>query len=217
MGYTTCFDGGIWINPPLDINTVKYIRTFNQTRRMKRNVDILQEKFHGENGFEGSYGIEGEYFIGGTGNFGQDEDPSIIDYNLPPATQPGLWCQWIVTQDGECICWDEREKFYHSVEWMQYIIDNFIAPKGHICNGKIYAEGEDSDDKWNLIVKNNQVSTEDIVFITETELEEAKSIKYDISSDIEDILENLKELDRIDPLIEGIIKKLETLQLKVEK
>jgi hypothetical protein len=51
---------------------------------------------------------------------------------------------------------------------MKYLIDHFIgdAPlaksvlpflKGHICNGNIFAQGDDPDDRWKLVVENNQV------------------------------------------------------------
>lgn len=82
---------------------------------------------------------------------------------------PGNYCQWVVTEDGRFVEWDRNEKFYDSVEWMQYLIDTFLgsAPKaknelafleGHNLNGQIEAQGELSDDHWSLIVKDNKVS-----------------------------------------------------------
>ena len=38
---------------------------------------------------------------------------------------PGYWCQWVPTDDGDALVWDEDEKFYNAEEWMKYIIDNF--------------------------------------------------------------------------------------------
>ena len=78
-------------------------------------------------------GIDGEYFVGGGGCAGQKHDRSIIDYNRPPRTQPGLWCQWVVTktQDGtDVIAWDGGEKFYDYVEWLCYLIEHFFKPWG---------------------------------------------------------------------------------------
>jgi hypothetical protein len=51
---------------------------------------------------------------------------------------------------------------------MEYLMDHFIGETpvaktelpfltGHICNGNIFAQGEDRDDRWKLVVKNNQV------------------------------------------------------------
>jgi hypothetical protein len=90
------------------------------------------------------------------------------------------WCQWVSTADGSAIVWDEGEKFYDSVYWMQFIIDHFLKPDGHakgkpgfeaftfdhVCNGVIYAEGEDSDDRWALRVKDNDVEQFDAAPIT---------------------------------------------------
>ena len=40
---------------------------------------------------------------------------------------PGYWCQWVPTDDGDALVWDEDEKFYNAEEWMKYIIDNFLG------------------------------------------------------------------------------------------
>ena len=78
--------------------------------------------------------------------------------------------------------WNGTEKFYDATEWMIYLIDNFLKPdafatteKGqelvalagdprlqhftfdHVCNGVIEAQGEDSDDRWRIVVDNNEV------------------------------------------------------------
>lgn len=72
---------------------------------------------------------------------------------------PGFWCQWIPTNDGAGIEWDGNEKFYHGEEWMKLIIDRFLKPWGIVGNGLILAQGEEIDDRWELIVKDNVVST----------------------------------------------------------
>lgn len=75
--------------------------------------------------------------------------------------------------------WDGGEKFYHSPQWMKYLIDHFLRPGAiasrnlrdsagqdpriaeftfdHVCNGTIDAQGEDPDDRWQLIVEDNVV------------------------------------------------------------
>ena len=155
MGYTTSFWGQITIEPALSEKEITFLKKFSETRRM------LREK--------------GEYFIGGTGMAGQGRDPDIIDFNTPPTEQPGLWCQWIPNDEGTALEWNEAEKFYAAEQWMWYLIQNFIKPdpiakirfpkkfsflKGHTCNGEIGAQGEDSDDRWNLVVKDNEVFVE---------------------------------------------------------
>lgn len=73
---------------------------------------------------------------------------------------PGLYCQWVPSQDGTEIIWDGNEKFYDSVEWMQYIIDKMFPT--HKFSGVIYAQGEETGDVWDLIVKNNVASVKKV-------------------------------------------------------
>ena len=123
----------------MDAELVTFLTKFNQTRRMHRR--------------------NGPDFVDGTGDYGQGPDPDIIDSNQPAEGQPGLWCQWVPTPDGSAIEWDGGEKFYEAPRWMEYIINRYLVPKGHVCNGSIDAEGEDRYDNWTLTVKDNVVST----------------------------------------------------------
>jgi len=101
----------------------------------------------------------------------------ILDFNEPPPGQPGLWCQWEPSDDGTLILWDMGEKFYYAPEWMLYLIDHFLRPGAHaasqvanppderlkhftfdhVLNGEIYAQGEEPDDRWILVVNDNKV------------------------------------------------------------
>jgi hypothetical protein len=54
--------------------------------------------------------------------------------------------------------WDGGEKFYDYVEWLEYIINNFLAPKGYVLNGECPYQGEDSDDVGKIVVKDNVVT-----------------------------------------------------------
>lgn len=148
MGYTTTFEGQVAVVPPLSKEEIDFLNKFAATRRMNRT--------------------KGPYFVDGTGSHGQGQDADIRDHNAPPQGQPGLWCQWVPTEDGAAIEWDGGEKFYDSVEWMAYLIEHFIgsAPKAkaqlpflqaHTLNGVIEAQGEESGDIWRLIVKDNEV------------------------------------------------------------
>jgi hypothetical protein len=132
------------------------------------------------------YGIDGEYFINDTDWRDIDKDKSIIDYNCPPGQigfdeqkelgwdtrwkenqrlikegkcSPGLWCQWVVTDDGTELEWDGGEKFYNYVEWLKYLINHFFNRWGVKLNGEIEWEGEDSDDRGMIVVKDNVVKT----------------------------------------------------------
>lgn len=153
MGYTTDFEGHVTVEPPLNGAEIVYLKQFSETRRMRR--------------------INGPYYVDGEGLRGQAHEDDITDYNNPPDKQPSLWCQWVPTDDGTGIEWNGTEKFYHSEEWMTYLIDHFLKPGAvastsgdtqfnhftfdHVVNGRIDAQGEDPKDRWRLVVKNNVV------------------------------------------------------------
>ena len=147
MGYTTDFKGGFEINKPLREELKNYLTKFSETRRMKRKLD---DKF----------GVEGEFYVDGGGFAGQDRESNIIDYNSPPKTQPGLWCQWIPNEDGTEIVWDGGEKFYNYVEWLKYIIKNFLEPEGYVLNGEVKFQGEYNNDNGVIVVRDNKVEIE---------------------------------------------------------
>lgn len=160
MGYTTTFEDHVTVTPPLNAEEISYLKDFATTRRMDR--------------------AEGPYFVLGPGYYGQDATPGVRDHNRPPAGQPGLWCQWVPTEDGAGIEWDGREKFYDAAEWMGFLIDHFLKPGAvasrdlrgsikqderlefftfdHLVEGTIYAEGEESGDLWAIKVVANDVS-----------------------------------------------------------
>lgn len=102
-------------------------------------------------------GSEGAYFVGAEDSFGQEHTSDILGYNDPPKGQPGLWCQWVPTEDNAGIEWNGTEKFYNYTEWLQYLIHHFLAPWGYVLNGEILWDGEDSGDNGKLMVKDNEV------------------------------------------------------------
>ncbi len=149
MGYTTYFEGSVTVSPPLSAEEIEFLNKFSESRRMNRK--------------------KGPYFVDGEGYAGQDSEDDIIDYNSPDPSQPGLWCQWVASEDGSEILWNDAEKFYEAEAWMDYIINHFVGPtpiaatelpflKGHTVNGTISADGEDSADFWKLQVNGNLVS-----------------------------------------------------------
>lgn len=158
MGYTTYFSGDVSVTPPLNEDEISFLRDFNNTRRMHRSG--------------------GPLFVKGEGPYGQDHGPDTIhDSNKPDPDQPGLWCQWVPTDDGTAIEWDTGEKFYEATEWMEYIVNRLLSPAArsyvdqhvsedsrlksftcdHVVTGEIYADGEDSEDNWKIKVTNNLV------------------------------------------------------------
>lgn len=160
MGYSTDFHGAFDLDRPLTEAHSAYLEAFATTRRMARDAkktEALPDPARLAAGLP--VGAEGGYYVGSAGNdFGQMADSSVRDSNSPPAGQPGLWCQWVPSGDGSQIEWDGNEKFYNYVEWLRYIITNFIEPWGYVLNGEVEWEGEDSGDIGKIVVKNNVVS-----------------------------------------------------------
>lgn len=160
MGYTTDFEGVFKLDKPLNTAQIEYLKAFSETRRMKRDaakVGLLSDPKREAVGLP--VGEYGEYFVGGNGFRGQNTDNSVIDHNDSPLSQPGLWCQWIPNEDGTCIEWDGGEKFYSYIEWLEYIIENFLKPWGLTLSGKVNWRGEDDTDIGLIVVKNNEITT----------------------------------------------------------
>lgn len=166
MGYSTWFDGSFSFNKPIVDGLKWYINEFSRIRHMNRDNEKIKQNFKDweENCFLKDLGQNGEYFIGSKGYFGQDADNSILNYNKPPQTQPGLWCQWIINDEDKLV-WDGGEKFYNYIEWLQYLIDNFFKPFDYVLNGEMKWQGDDSDDVGKIIIKNNEVIVKYMCFL----------------------------------------------------
>ncbi len=160
MGYTTDFSGQFRLNKPLTVAQKLFLEQFAHTRRMKRNgaaTEKLDDPARLAVGLP--IGNEGAYYVGDSEDFGQKQTPDILNYNSPPAGQPGLWCQWVPTEDGMAIEHDGGEKFYDYVEWITYLIEHFLKPWGHVLNGEVTWQGEESSDIGEIVVKKNVVKT----------------------------------------------------------
>ena len=162
MGYITNFNGRIKLDRKLTPEQAAYLRKFAETRRMKRDARITAGRPDPIRHAVGlPTGIEGEFFVGADGSFGQEmrDAPGLLDANTPPQTQPGLWCQWTVSDDQQGIEWDEGEKFYAYAAWLSYIIENFLKPWGYTANGEIHWQGENSNDSGTILVVNNKITS----------------------------------------------------------
>lgn len=147
MGYQTDLYGTLKLNRQLTVDEKNFLEKLATTRRMARNIE--------------GYGVEGEFYVDDEAHGMGLGDPTVIEHNTPPKTQPGLWLQWVPTEDGMGIEWDGNEKFYNYVEWLQYLIDSvfpYIVKEGDeplVLNGEIEWEGEESGDLGRIVVKDN--------------------------------------------------------------
>lgn len=147
MGYTTKFTGSFKLNRPLTLQHKEYLIKFASIRHMKRDTTKLAQISDPEREKVNlPLGTEGEFFLGGLGDFGQDREDNIIEYNAPASPQPGLWCCWEPSSDGTSIQWNESEKFYYYVEWLNYIMKKFLSPWGYELSGSVRYQGEEAGD-----------------------------------------------------------------------
>jgi hypothetical protein len=161
MRYTTEFVGSFKLSKRPTDYQIEFLHRFALTRRMVRDVAKLKQLYKGEYGLNGYYGKQGEYFATVGGDRGQKEDDStsIIDYNSPPASQPGLWCQWVLSTDKDTLEWNGVKNFCNYIEWLQYLIQHFFAKWDIQLNGEVEWQDEDNDNRGVITVVENVVTT----------------------------------------------------------
>lgn len=169
MGYSTDFEGAFTLDKPLTVPQYNYLKAFAEVRHMKRNEKVaesLPDSLRKKVGLP--VGYEGEFYVG-------DSDNGIIDGNMEPSTQPGLWCKWVPTEDGDGIEWSGAEKFYEYIPWLKYIIKNFLQPWGLVLSGEVTWEGEDNKDMGKIVVVDNEVKPKYAKVTYEVEYSDAPS------------------------------------------
>jgi hypothetical protein len=158
MGYTTDFTGRFDLDQPLTRPHEQYLSRFSETRRMRRDASLTAKLPDTEReGVELPIGEQGGYYVGDQSFCGQSHTEDILDYNDPPDGQPGLWCQWVPTEDAGGIEWNGTEKFYCYTEWLVYLIEHFLKPWGYTLSGTVTYQGEESGDFGEIVVKDNEV------------------------------------------------------------
>lgn len=184
MGSTTNLNGCFQLDRFLDPQTKHMINGICQTRRMKRDVSKIGLNPH-------DYGVEGEFYFPNEAAI-IDDDKSILNYNLPPSTQPGLWCGWCYNAEKNAIEWECKEKFYYFsillisnyIEWIQYIIKKILTPRNYILNGDVHWKGEDKNDYGTISIRDNHVQTN---YGSRKRSRSADDYDYDSTSDEEEI------------------------------
>lgn len=213
MGYSTEFDGALKFNKPITEALMWYINKFAGIRHMKRDNELIKSTFPNWKRlcWHGNLGKDGEYFIGGLGFAGQDEDASVIEYNYPSDTQPALWCQWIITDEG-ILAWDGGEMFSHYVEWLEYLISNFFEPDGYFLNGEMTYQGDDYDDFGTIHVIDNVVSVQIGVRIQSMQDIETERLIKELQSRGYSVIE--KEVNQM-PTVEMVMSLLDKNKIRI--
>lgn len=156
MGYETIFDGSFSLNKRLTKARAAYLKKFSDSRRVKRDEMItsyLPDPIR--EAVKLPIGFEGEYYV--NGGINADDVTGVIDGNKPPDTQPSLYCDWVPSKDRLHIVHNGSEKFYNYIEWIEYIVNNFLGPWGYKVNGSVNWRGEEPGDEGTIFVYNNEV------------------------------------------------------------
>jgi len=148
MGYSVDFEGQFNLSKPLSLKHKRYLEAFADTRHCIRKTDY-NDPIRDEVNLP--FGVDGEFYVG--------DITEAHNYNETPSTQPSLWCQWSPNEDGTAIV-GVGEKFYEYVDWIKYIVDNFIIPWGYKLNGTVKWTGEDHNDIGRIIIEDNKVKTQ---------------------------------------------------------
>jgi hypothetical protein len=79
-----------------------------------------------------------------------------------PNGKPSIWLQWEITEENGkyFLIWDEGEKFYNYVEWLEYVIKYVFKGWGLKLNGSFEWRGDEWEDTGQIIVKDNVVVVE---------------------------------------------------------
>lgn len=70
---------------------------------------------------------------------------------------PGTHCHWEILEDRRTIEWDQGEKFYCYVEWLEFLIKTYFEPWGYKVNGEVTWRGEEFEDIGTIKIKKNVV------------------------------------------------------------
>ncbi len=157
MGYCTEFSGSLTITPALTNEQSDFIKLHANTRRMKRDPNVLLQMYGWEHllPWANNYGPEGTYFARDDGNYGQNQnDKSIINFNAAPQWL-SLWCPWTINSEWELEC--ESGKAYEYKEWLEFMIEHFFKPWGCTLAWVVHYRWEDFTDVGQIIVKDNVV------------------------------------------------------------
>tara|TARA_R100001463_G_scaffold15141_7_gene39623 strand:- start:12571 stop:13122 length:552 start_codon:yes stop_codon:yes gene_type:complete len=75
------------------------------------------------------------------------------DYRGGLEKAPSIYNKWEIIDDVEhgitdihCLAWNGGQKFYQYVNWLKFIVSDFLQPKGIYLKGKIRFSGEDVED-----------------------------------------------------------------------
>ena len=148
MGYNTDYKGEFYIYKTSTGRKAKLPKklgvllvNLSRTRRMYRDVKKLAEflKISIKECKE-KFGNYGEFYFHNDNKMGQTHTPDIIDFNNPPPTQPGLWCNFTYDSKKNAVVWNSSEKTYDGTQWIDYIL-RILHKNGYEMRGTMVWRG----------------------------------------------------------------------------
>lgn len=178
MGYNTCFEGGIKITPRPSDELITKLNIYLSLRHHKglacpKCKDLLpcdvnglkipdpQTALDATRRFFGLSEAEKDYILSVISIYepAVSDNVSVKDYNTPEEPEMSLYSDIRIYADRDTayLAWDESEKAYKMDKWLKKIID-LLASLNFTCEGVMNAYGEDKDDQWTIIVKDNNLT-----------------------------------------------------------
>lgn len=159
MSFGIELQGQFNLTPRLTSDQIKYLTKFSETRRMQRSGSIAEKlPDPARNAVKLPIGRQAEYFVGGLVNCVRDTDDSVLkDY--PPTSQPGYWCPWRPSEDGNFIEPIGYGVTCDDIEWLEYVIEHFLTPWGITANGCVTWRDEECDE-GTINVADNEITEE---------------------------------------------------------
>lgn len=179
MGYSTFFTGAIKVTPKIDPLTCTNLNVWLSMRHCKtyerpdvqaglsdrawepdgpkipspnKIVEAFVTKHPKASGF-GFDEISNYVWVP------EPETRSVNDYNTEGFPNVSLWSDVRIYQGTDCsyLAWDESEKAYGMERWFAILVE-LLAGMGYVCEGVVSAQGENYDDRWTFVCKENLCS-----------------------------------------------------------
>jgi hypothetical protein len=80
------------------------------------------------------------------------------------------YCQWVPSEDGMGLEWDDGDKFYFFEEWLEYLVLRYIKPWGYVLNGSVRWIGTTHGDYSTITVVDNEITFESGEIGSETDI-----------------------------------------------
>lgn len=117
------------IDPPLLAQHTMYLQAFHDAKHIKREEEDQPDPIRVRAGLP--FGEEGEYCLAPT--------PITHKDKAVPSTQPSIWCNWTVSDDGKYLSWDNSlvASTNHGLEWLNYLLKNFFKRWDNDVSGTV--------------------------------------------------------------------------------